>query len=275
MASNARQAFIDELNSTVTGIDDFIDTPIPVLTEITTSFDADNPTRNNEILAYNVNKILRAFQGLTPIELILRIGQKNETMQAMLLAALEYVGGGENSLTVISPIADGEYYGWFDTCICDITGGTVKSVSVTFDGESFPMEASGDSRYTCITALAIGSHTATIKANFDDNTSTETTVTFEVKHWSEIVTIPGDMQSYTTLPLISAETGAITEDLTGVECTYDDGGENTGLWTLVKGSPGWIFDNIETLAAGTYNAVFTFCYTSAGIAHKTISFIIE
>jgi len=274
MAENAKQALIDALNSTVPGIDDFIGTPIPELEEITSTFDADNPTQNNEILAYNVNKILKTFEGLIPVELILRIGQKNETIQAMLLAGLEYIGAGEASMTVVAPVASGEYYGWFDSWIVNVTGGMVTSVSVTVDGETFPLLDDGETNYLGLWPIAVGTHTATIKAVFEDNTSKIETISFEVKHCEDIVTIPTD-DTYTTLTTITANTELLTEDLTSVECAYSDGGANEGVWSLVKSASLWTAEGVTQIAAGTYNAVFEFTRKTGEVAKKAVSFIIS
>ena len=87
--TNAKQMFVDALNKDflAEGFATFLEVPLP-------EFNADSMTAEQAIieegkLSRHLNTIFTLFEGLFPLEIPLRMGQKNATQQGMLLAALE------------------------------------------------------------------------------------------------------------------------------------------------------------------------------------------
>lgn len=107
--ADVKQSFIDALNTTPDGIDAFLETPIPTVAAFAMPTDVDSSIIAQGKLAYNINEILRAFGGLTPIELLLRIGQHNSVLQGALLAGLEYIEQEGYEFTIVSPTPTGIY----------------------------------------------------------------------------------------------------------------------------------------------------------------------
>ena len=111
------------------GVKNFITTPIPTLTAAT-----DQETAQ-DVLAMNLNTILKSFEGFTPVAALLHLGQRNKTLQNLLLSALLYVGSAsERGLTVDCPV-DGQEYDYAPIVFsAHQTGGDFTSVTATVDG---------------------------------------------------------------------------------------------------------------------------------------------
>ena len=107
--ADVKQQFITALNTTPDGIDEFLETPIPTVDSFTKPTDIDSSIIAQGVLAYNINEILRAFGGLTIVELLLRIGQHNSVLQGALLAGLEYIEKESFEFTIVSPTPTGIY----------------------------------------------------------------------------------------------------------------------------------------------------------------------
>ena len=87
--TNAKQMFVDALNKDflAEGFATFLEVPLP-------EFNADSMTAEQAIieegkLSRHLNTIFTLFEGLFPLEIPLRMGQKNVVQQGMLLASLQ------------------------------------------------------------------------------------------------------------------------------------------------------------------------------------------
>lgn len=90
-----KEAFLQALDEVPEGISEFTDRPIPAFSVVGWPEDVDAAIIAQGQLAANLNILLKTFEGLTPVELLLRLGQRNEVMKAMLLAGLQYVSQTE------------------------------------------------------------------------------------------------------------------------------------------------------------------------------------
>lgn len=110
MADHIKTTFIEALRTTPEGILDFLATPLPTPPTISAPADVDAAIIANGICAKYVLDLFTPFAGLTPIELLLRIGQHNNVLEAGLLAGLEYIGAAadgtnaQNDLVIIDPV---------------------------------------------------------------------------------------------------------------------------------------------------------------------------
>ena len=102
--------FLNALNADLPeGIAGLLDKAIPEAPSVTVT-DVDSAIIAQGILAAYLLDVFDTFRGLTPIELLLRIGQKNATLQAALLAGLEYAEKKSFDYTILSPTTSGFYY---------------------------------------------------------------------------------------------------------------------------------------------------------------------
>ena len=87
--TNAKQMFVDALNKDflAEGFAKFLDVPLPEFDN--TAMDAGAAIEWEGKLSRYLCQVFTLFEGLFPLEIPLRMGQKNATQQGMLLAALE------------------------------------------------------------------------------------------------------------------------------------------------------------------------------------------
>lgn len=132
MAANSKELLIEALNSTPDGIDAFLETGIPALLTIGEPTTVDAAIIAQGQLAYNLNLVLKAFEGLTPIELLLRIGQHNSVLQGALLAGLELVSGerAEFDFYFVFPSSGGVYQPGDFTFVVDVVKGFEAVVAI-------------------------------------------------------------------------------------------------------------------------------------------------
>lgn len=90
-----KDQFLQALDEVPEGLTGFTTKVIPSLESFSSPSDVDAAIIAQGKLAYNLNLILKEFEGMTPIELFLRIGQRNTVVKALLLAALQYVSQTE------------------------------------------------------------------------------------------------------------------------------------------------------------------------------------
>jgi hypothetical protein len=103
--------FLSELNADLPdGVGGLLDKAIPAAPSVATPTDVDSAIIAQGVLAKYLLDLFDTFRGLTPIELLLRIGQKNATLQAALLAGLEYVEKTSFEYEILSPSTSGTYY---------------------------------------------------------------------------------------------------------------------------------------------------------------------
>lgn len=92
------------------GLLPFVSVAIPALEDIDVPATTDDAIIAQGVLAANINTILQAFEGLTPVELLLRIGQRSSTALALLLASLECTTSVTHDFDIISPDSGNVYY---------------------------------------------------------------------------------------------------------------------------------------------------------------------
>lgn len=96
-----KEDFLTALNESLPeGILELLEKEIPEAPSVTVS-DVDSAIIANGHLAKYLLDLFNTFKGLTPVELLLRIGQKNATLQAAFLAGIEYTKGeGEYDFSI-------------------------------------------------------------------------------------------------------------------------------------------------------------------------------
>jgi hypothetical protein len=183
---SAKEAFIEALNALPPGVASFLTTPIPSVEPISSPADVEEALIANGRLSSHINSILMAFGGMTPVELLLRIGQHNNVLQAALLAALEYRSGG---FSIVAP-ADGEtYYGVFmDWEVANVRG-AVERVTIRWGADEVDMASATAGTYTAEFPIPLGQHTAEVHVTYQGGTTESQAVTFSVL---ECQTVPED-----------------------------------------------------------------------------------
>lgn len=105
-----KEDFLQALDEVPAGLTEFTDRAIPTFPVVGWPEDVDAAIIAQGQLAANINILLKTFEGLTPVELLLRLGQRNEVMKAMLLAGLQYVSSQSlHEFTIIAP-GEGQSY---------------------------------------------------------------------------------------------------------------------------------------------------------------------
>lgn len=176
--------FIQDFRATPEGIATFLETEIPTLAAISTPVDVDAAIIAQGVLAMNLNLILKAFEGLTPIELILRIGQHNSVLESAMLAGLEYLEGDtENAQTdfeILEPSAGTTYLPGNVRFNVRVNNGHIVQMAVEI-GELAPIALDsddGNAFYGYAHIEDVGSYTATVTALFDNDATQTGTVSF-------------------------------------------------------------------------------------------------
>lgn len=141
--------------------------PIPTLPVIGWPEDEEAAIIAQGQLASNINVILKTFEGLTPVELLLRVGQRSNVMKGLLLACLEYLGSSEFEFEVTAPI-DGHVYAEDEqiTFLVLITNGEFSSGLVTYDSEELTLKfVPGSEGFykVVVSSLPVGSYHAVFK----------------------------------------------------------------------------------------------------------------
>lgn len=250
---------------------DFLDKQIPTLQEIAwpTTEEAANIATGQ--LSYNLNLILKQFEGLTPLPVLLRAGQHNPVFQGILLSMLEYVAGSQQAkISFIAPAPGGVYYGWFGEWKVKVSGDEKpEKVTVQCNGEEFSLTPGSEQGvYEASWPVPIGEWQAYAKAYLKTNTP-EALTGFSVRHWSDMPTIPEDGGSYQEISSAIAETGLSTENLATVEVSI---AEKT--YTLTKQAAQFAFDGVESLAKGAYTGTISFATKAGQAGQKFIHFVI-
>ena len=181
--------FIDEIHASLPeSVSGFLETQIGEIEELTMP-----ETREQAVIvcgqfaAIMNNALLRPFAGLTPIEVLMRIGQKNAVHIAAMLSGLEAISGSGGKLTILSPKAGGIYPNWMEEgFVC--TGQGIDSVSVSVGGASLSMsETEGVWRGSLSKPLDSGKHSAVFTATFNDESTSSKSVEFETTSTPDIV----------------------------------------------------------------------------------------
>lgn len=185
---SVKSDFIEALRQTPDGINGFLSTPIPTLEATSNPTTTDDAIITQGILAHNLNLIFKTMEGLTPIELLLRIGQHSNVAEVIALSGLEYLGSEQGQdFKILEPTDDGSYApgdirivvkgkGNISTVTVNVTSSQAEELGITpIDVTLIPDETS---------ALFIGyarceqvsEYTFTATAEFNDKEGTTGTV---------------------------------------------------------------------------------------------------
>ena len=129
----SKQMLQDAFDFLPEGLSEFLNTPIPEMEAgIWPIDDVDTAIIMQGILAYNLNMILSAFEGLHLIKIFMHIAQHNEVLQMLGGTSLKFLWD-EHDFIIIEPNAAVSYAPGENTVSIQITKGadTVESVSCT------------------------------------------------------------------------------------------------------------------------------------------------
>lgn len=105
-----KEDFLKDIDASLPeGVLGLLEVAIPEAPSVTIS-DVDSAIIAQGILAKYLLDLFDTFRGLTPIELLLRIGQKNATLQSALLAGIEYNPKKSFEFSILSPQKEGFYF---------------------------------------------------------------------------------------------------------------------------------------------------------------------
>jgi hypothetical protein len=129
-----KDSLLTALNTLPDGIQEFLAVALPEIESISVPTTTDDAIIAQGVLAANINTWMEAYVGLCPIEMLLRIGQKNEALQCLLLSALEYFGTADFS---VSSPADDAVFTDEQTVTLSVSGNAddITAISVTVTSE--------------------------------------------------------------------------------------------------------------------------------------------
>lgn len=190
MAAELKTQFIEAVRLTPDGIKDFLAAEIAEPPAISTPGDVDAAIIASGVLSKYLLDLFTPFAGLTPIELLLRIGQHNNVLESAMLAGLEYLedqagsenNGGAEDFTIIEPAEGGSFLPGSLRLIAEITNGSALQMAVEVAGASPAALSSEDgiSFYGFIRLEEEGSYSATFTALFDDDSTQTASVSFSI-----------------------------------------------------------------------------------------------
>jgi hypothetical protein len=181
-----KQDFIEAIRNTPDGIKDFLSVAIPTLQATTCPTDKDSSILTQGVLAHNLNCILLLFVGLTPVEMVLRVGQHSNVIEAILLSCLEYIpeSNAEQDLTIEEPI-ENQAYAPGDIRIIVKAKGKISTMTATTEipnnesPEGQPelqiidlTSTDGEIFYGYVRLSSAGDYTTSVSATFDDKDQT-------------------------------------------------------------------------------------------------------
>ena len=122
--------FIEALRQTPDGIAEFLTTAIPAFEPTTLPTTVDEAIITQGILAHNFNTFFSLFEGLIPIEVMLRIGQHSNVAEVIALSGLEYIGIEQAQEFEIVEPTDAKSYAPGDIRIVVKGKGNISTVTV-------------------------------------------------------------------------------------------------------------------------------------------------
>ena len=186
MGSEAKQTLIDALDAdfsaellAVLGRKFPVVNPVAVPSSVEDAMIITGQTNAN----FN-NQFLTTLSGLPVYELLLKAGQLNKVFQNMLLSGLQY--SGDTAISSIIAPKQGTYYGYFDGWQVSTERENPQTISITCNGQTESMSNAGGV-WTCAFPIPIGSHSATVTMTYANGKSSQESVSFVVKHWSDLV----------------------------------------------------------------------------------------
>lgn len=186
MAGALKQNFIEAVRLTPEGIQEFLTTPIPDPPSITTPADVDAAIVANGIAAKYICDLLGAFAGLTPIELLLRIGQHNNVLESAMLAGLEYIEGAdsdENDIEVLEPQNGVSYTPGEMRFQAKAINGVCVGMTLALNGGDPIDMIEEDDAWTQYINMEIGEATTIFSAMFEDETTQTETISFTIAEY--------------------------------------------------------------------------------------------
>jgi hypothetical protein len=188
MAAELKQEFIEAVRLMPDGIQDFLTTPLPTAPTISTPGDVDAAIVASGVLSKYLLDLFVAFDGFTPIEMLARIGQHNNVLEAAMIAGLEYLegeadsegGGGAEDFTILEPEEGGSYLPGSLRLIAKATNQSILQMAVEA-GSAAPVSMAsedGQSFYGFVRLEEVGSYTATFTALFEDESTQTASVSF-------------------------------------------------------------------------------------------------
>lgn len=166
----------------------FLTKTMPTLGEIQRPGSVEDALMECGYLAKILTELCNRFAGLPVLEVPLRIGQLNPSMQVMAAAGLEYIGANFD-MGIRSPATGAPYYGVFLDWSVFVTRSAQDAYWIRgrLDGEDMAM-GPGDQKneYTSNIAAAVGQHRFAVRAETQDGrilASRE--VLFSVLPWSD------------------------------------------------------------------------------------------
>lgn len=150
-----KEDFLAAINEALPeGISGLLDKEIPEAPSVTVT-DVDSAIIATGHLSKYFLDLFNTFKGLTPVELLLRIGQKNATLQAGVLIATEYIKKESFDFTIVFPTTATYTRIAGDDFICSVSFPDDNSfdactgVSIVFDpqiAESTSLERNEENR---------------------------------------------------------------------------------------------------------------------------------
>lgn len=174
--------FITALRNTPEGIDEFTTRAIPNLPVVEWPEDVDAAIIAQGQLAANINLLLNTFEGLTIVELLLRIGQHSNVTEAILLGILEYINasGGENTIEVQHPEAEAIYLPGDLQIIVKALTGTPKDIAAIVAATAIPLDRQEEFWVGTISMPSSGEYTLQVEAEYVEGDPVTASVNFSI-----------------------------------------------------------------------------------------------
>lgn len=192
-----KRDFIEAVRVTPEGIAGFLTTPLPEAPTIATPTDVDAAIIANGVCAKFVLDLFAPFAGLTPIELMLRIGQHNTVLESAMLAGLEYIEGADpdsNMITIIEPLEGVSYTPGEMRFSASVTNGFCVGMVLLMSGGALIKMIDNDGTWQQYVNMERGDYTATFTASFEDTSEQSASVSFTIAEYSPEPPIPPEEQ---------------------------------------------------------------------------------
>lgn len=168
-----KDQFIQALDEVPEGISEFTSRAIPTFPVVGWPEDVDAAIIAQGQLAANINILLKTFEGLTPVELLLRLGQRNDVMKAMLLAGLQYISEQTlHEFTILEPGEGQSYPSGMISFKAQVTSGLddMYLFQVEVDEETFSLGSNEEDEtiWEGEKELSVGEYEAIFTASFGD-----------------------------------------------------------------------------------------------------------
>lgn len=235
--ANIKQTFIEAIRATPDGISTFLETPIPEAPEISTPEDTDTAIIANGVCAKYVLDLFRPFAGLTPIEMILRVGQHSNVAEVLALAGLEYIGesNAQSDLKILAPTSGAKLLPGNTRLQAQASNGTMTQCAVEIGTDTISLDDS-DGLFEGYITLEEGSYTATFSGLFEGNTDPIT---------ADVAFVVTANEADEPQPPGGTDTTALQKATDDFKGTIDD-----LLYAIAGNSPiGFILDKLDLVKA--------------------------